>query len=158
MRAQEVNRHEPSGLLLAVASGMNMNSLIIAAGAARAHLYRTGHPNDVDAPVELIEIETLTSNESQSRTEPPSNDSHQRFAHRIAERAAVFAHDHFCNPVILTANDAISAELLSELEHELPRAYIRRIATDLSELDARELMRALQKEEAFAPRLYPMHV
>ena len=151
---------------------MNMNSLVIAVQPARACIYRTAHPNDVHAPVELIEIDTISAQndaggggrsaisgvpaQNSTSAAPLSNGAKRLFAHRIAERAAAFAHEHFCNPVILTASEGLSDLLLVELEHELPRTYIRSVAADVSNLNQRELLRALEEEEAFTAKQYPM--
>jgi hypothetical protein len=131
---------------------MNMNSLIIVADPVRARFYRTGHPNDPHAPVELIEIDNLAFGEGEADAES----ARRQFAHRIVERAAAFAFDHYCNPVILTGAQALAELLLPELEHELPQLYIRPITADLSALGQPELLRALEKEEAFSPRHYPI--
>lgn len=128
---------------------MNMNSLIIVAGSTRARLFRTGHPSDPQAPVELIEVGRVDADaDAGPRSEP--------FARQVAARAASFARDHFCNPVIVSAARAVEGALLRELERALPQAQIRRIPADLSALGPRRLMRALEEREAFAPRLYPV--
>lgn len=141
---------------------MNMNSLIIVADAARARLFRTAKTGDVEAAVELVEVEALdasrwrelgNSAESQEKASLSSASDGEvvRFARQVAGRAAQFAHYHFCNPLIVVASLPLSTLLFGELERELPNAHVRRVTGDLVELPPSELMRQLQARTAFTP-------
>jgi protein required for attachment to host cells len=124
---------------------MNMNSLVIAADASRARLFRTAQTNVGEHPVELIEIDVLDDSEAQAHDAVEL----RRFAEQIAERAAQFARYHFCNPVVLAAPSAVSSVMLAELERKLSNVYIHPIIGDMARLPARALMLALQERAAF---------
>jgi protein required for attachment to host cells len=139
---------------------MNMNSLIIVADAARARLFRTAKTGDVEAAIELVEIEALDasrwrgeSNRAEAQASPSSasDDEVVQFARQVAGRAAQFAHYHFCNPVIIVASLPLSTAMFAELERELPNAHVRRVTGDMAQLPPRELMRQLQARAAFTP-------
>jgi hypothetical protein len=128
---------------------MNQNSLIIAADASRARLFRTAHPNVDQTSLELLEVEAI---------DRAGHDEELRaFARQIAERAAHFAQYHLCNPIIVSATHAVSPLLSVELEQELPHVYVRSVSGEMASLPAPELLDALCKREAFTPVQYPPH-
>jgi hypothetical protein len=127
---------------------MNMNSLVIVADAARARLFRTAKTSDVEAAVELVEVETLGAAAAPASA---AGDELRPFARQIAQHAAHFAHYHFCNPLIVVASLPVSTAIFAELERELPNAHVCRVTADMAELPPRELMRQLRQRAAFTP-------
>ncbi len=136
---------------------MNMNSLIIVADASRARLFRTAQTNVVAEPVELIEIDAVAAgapaapDPGAASADPPLSG----LARRVAERAAQFAHYHFCNPVIVAAPDEVYAAIQTELARELPHVYTRSVIGNVAELPPRQLMHDLQQRGAFTAVHYP---
>ena len=136
---------------------MNMNSLVLVADAASARLFRTANSGVGNAPIELVEIDAIRASgagqgTSMKRESPTAGAKELAlFARNIADRAAEFAHYHFCNPIIVVAGPDVSAAILSELERALPNAHIRRVMGDMAELSAPELMRELLERAAFTP-------
>lgn len=135
---------------------MNMNSLIIVADASRARLFRTAQTNVAEAPVELVELDSVeapvreAAHRDRGLADRAQSDADlDSFAIRVAERVARFASHHFCNPVVVTAPQELSASLVAELEYRLSDGCIHRIAGDFSGLPAPELLHELQKREAF---------
>jgi hypothetical protein len=150
---------------------MNLNSLIIAADASHARLYRTAHPNDAPSQVELIEVDALMrvdaseasanadegcmQGQARGASNEPTGDARlQAFARRIAERAATFARYHFCNPMIVSATADTYPALRDELARELPHVYVRSVIGDIAQLPAPELLNALSARKMFAPVHY----
>jgi len=119
---------------------MNLNSLVIAADASSARLFRTGQTNHVEEPVELIQIDQLE----------PAAQEPGLFARQIAERVARFAELHLCNPIIIAATSAMSPVLTAEIEREVPRSYVRPVVGDWAELPVRQLMDDLRERGAFS--------
>lgn len=147
------------GSRFALGAGMNLNSLVIAADASRARLFRTAQTNRGAEPVELIEIEVIEAEapvpESSRCDGSVADRSHggrdlASFATRVAERVARFAQYHFCNPVVVAATHEVSSALLVELEHRLSNVYIHRITGDFAGLQPRALMHELLRQEAFS--------
>lgn len=154
---------------------MNLNSLVIVADASRARLFRTAQTNVVAEPVELIEIDAIQRPEARvggsdpdwassprsanrpdaDHVDAPPDDSLSGFSRQIAERAARFAHYHFCNPVIVAAPVDVHAAIQTELARELPRVYTRSVIDDIAQLPPRQLMHDLQERGAFAAAHYP---
>lgn len=142
---------------------MNMNSLVIVADASRARLFRTAVTPVANAPVELVEIESLHATETPDQSlrmdaradatgaGSASAEALPRFANRIAVRAAEFAHYHFCNPFIVVSDESVSTAILGELAHELPNSHVRRVMANVADLPPRELMQELQERAAFTP-------
>lgn len=122
---------------------MNQNSLIIAAGASTARLFRPAQTNDAAHPVELIEVASVASS--------AALDS---FAREVAERAAAFGDRHVCNPVVVVAGEAVASALLTELQNELPNVYIRTVHADVTSLTPWQLLERLQQHVAFMPTRY----
>jgi hypothetical protein len=125
---------------------MNLNSLIIVVDASRARLFRTAQTNIAAEPVELIEIEAIEG--PAKCVEGP--DALNGFARQIAGCAALFAHYHFCNPVIVAAPSDIYDAIESELARELPHVQTRGVIGDIAQLPPRQLLRDLQERGAFA--------
>jgi protein required for attachment to host cells len=153
---------------------MNLNSLIIVADASRARLYRTAQTNVAAEPVELIEIDAVerpeardaasdpertssprSADRSAHHVEAPGGDSLSGFSRQVAERAARFAHYHFCNPVIVAAPGEVYTAIQRELARELPHVYTRSVIGDVAQLPPRQLMHDLQEGGAFAAVHYP---
>ena len=137
---------------------MNMNSLVLVADAACARLFRTANSGVGKAPIELVEIDAIHASEAVRERPSMKHESVDAgaselalFARNIADKAAEFAHYHFCNPVIVVAGPEVSAAILSELERALPNAHIRRVLGDIAELSAPELMEELLERAAFTP-------
>jgi len=137
---------------------MNMNSLVLVANAASARLFRTANSGVPKAPIELIEMGAIHSSGAaeqgvSTKREPLSVSAKELalLARGIADKAAEFAHFHFCNPIIVVARLDVSAAILSELERALPNAHIRRVSGDMAELDAPEIMQRLLDQAAFSP-------
>jgi len=137
---------------------MNMNSLVLVADAASARLFRTANSGVAKAPIELIEMDAIhapgAAGQDASMERASLSDGARAlalFARDIADRAAEFAHYHFCNPIIVVAGPGVSASILSELERALPNAHIRRVTGDMAALSAPELMHELLERAAFTP-------
>jgi protein required for attachment to host cells len=152
---------------------MNLNSLVIAADASRARLYRTAHPNDLESEVELIEMDTIgrfepheapaearqgcSADEARSAHGSPvklQGDELPDFARRIAQRTAKFAQFHYCNPVVILATADMYPALLDELARELPHVYVRSVIGDTARLPAAEIMKVLLEHEVFTAVKY----
>ena len=139
---------------------MNHNSLIIAADASTARLFRMAQTNDPTHPVDLIEVGAVAA--SGAADIPACDDEKARtqralgsYSERIAERAAAFGEHHFCNPVIVVANHELSTIIVDDLERRLPSAPIRPVYAEVAGLPPRELLERLEKHKPFAHAGYP---
>ncbi|HTV20540.1 MAG TPA: hypothetical protein VMG12_17775 [Polyangiaceae bacterium] len=128
---------------------MNMNSLVIVAGAARARMFRTAKTASPKVPVELLELDAMEASANDARGGGAAELAD--WARQIAMRASQFAHYHFCNPILVVASEAVSAAILAELERALPNVPVRRLPGDYVELRPHELMPVLQEQAAFEP-------
>jgi hypothetical protein len=139
---------------------MNLNSLIIAADASRARLFRTAQTNLEQTPVELLEVDAIergstTSNKADAGSEPQRKEELRAYVRQIAERGAHFAEYHFCNPIIVSATHGVSPLLVEALEREVPHVYLRSVSGDAASLPTSELLDSLREQEAFTPVRYP---
>lgn len=151
---------------------MNQNSLIIAADAARARLFRLRASSAPRAPVELVEVASLVRPEARIKEGDRFDDSaplggrslaahghglddhredHEaealrRFAKQIAEVVSSVAREHECNPIISAATHTISRALSTELSRRVPKnVYLRTELGELTELSPSELLRELRE-------------
>lgn len=156
---------------------MNLNTLVIAADAARARIFRTVPGRNPRAAIELVELDGLVHPEARLRESEryagsfpsgvrpgKSGSSHglddnrsahdgedlRRFVRQIAELAAQRLQEIDGNRVIVTATHALHAMLSSELERGLPReAYVRREIGEFTALSPSDLLNALEERGAF---------
>lgn len=157
--------------MLASKIGMNLNSLIIVADAARARLFRTVQTDLAEEPIELIEVDAVDparAGAGHAPDEGPSvrraidanarswrhvdgsgDDALRGFARQVAECAARYAHSHFCNSVVVAAPGSVYSAIQIEIARELPHANTRSVSGDLAQLPLRELLHVLQERGAF---------
>jgi hypothetical protein len=142
---------------------MNFNSLIIVADASSARLFRTAQTNDPTRPVELIEVASVRAGDSATsdttRATPEAAPGPARaqgsLFQRVADLAAAFAQYHFCSPIIVAAEQDAAPELADALVRHLPNVPVRPIHTDMAGWPANDVLRELQRREAFTAPRYP---
>jgi hypothetical protein len=130
---------------------MNHNSLITVVEADRARFFRTAITNRVDQPVELIEVDTISSRDDLAElSEAPASGARQAFARRIAERVARFAEYHYCNPVIVAAPPDVAPLVADRLGRHVGAVQVRSFVDDWSQLAPSDVLERLQKRGAFS--------